>query len=71
MVISSLFNFSFKTEIILDNEFLSFKEIISVLDILKKKSRSKGITFKIVPKNTHFLIGSNSNNDRGEIIQID
>ena len=71
MVISSLFNFSSKTEIILDNEFLSFKEIISVLDILKKKSRSKGITFKIVPKNTHFLIGSNSNNDRGEIIQID
>lgn len=71
MVISSLFNFSSKTEIILDNEFLSFKEIISVLDILKKKSRSMGITFKIVPKNTNFLIGSNSNNDRGEIIQID
>lgn len=71
MVISSLFNFSSKTEIILDNEFLSFKEIISVLDIFKKKSRSMGITFKIVPKNTNFLIGSNSNNDRGEIIQID
>ena len=71
MVISSLFNFSSKTEIILDNEFLSFKEIISILEILKNKPRSMGITFKIVPKNTNFLIGSNSNNDRGEIIQID
>ena len=54
------------TEIILDNEFISFKECIAILE----SSRNKGITFKIKPKKANFLIGSNNSNDRGEVIKI-
>ncbi|QKJ64515.1 glycosyltransferase family 2 protein [Flavobacterium sp. M31R6] len=53
-------------QIILDNEFVSFKECINI----HKKHRNKGITFRIIPKNTNFIIGSDSFNDRGEIVKI-
>jgi GT2 family glycosyltransferase len=55
-----------KVEIILDNQYVSFKKCIEILETLKEK----GITFKILPKNAHFIIGSNSKNERGEIIKI-
>ena len=55
------------TEIILDNEFISFKECIAILE----SSRNKGFTFKIIPKTANFLIGSNNSNERGEIIEIE
>ena len=67
MVLSSLLNEGAGTEIILDNEFVSFKESIAVLASLK----NKGFTFKIVPKYSDFLIGSNTNSERGEIIKIE
>ena len=54
------------TEIILDNTFISFKECITVLKFLK----NKGITFKIIPKSTDFLIGSNTSNEKGVVIKI-
>ncbi|HEU4788926.1 MAG TPA: glycosyltransferase family 2 protein [Flavobacterium sp.] len=53
-------------QIILDNEFVSFKECINI----HKKHRNKGITFRIIPKNANFIIGSDSSNDRGEIVKI-
>ncbi|MBW4362594.1 glycosyltransferase family 2 protein [Flavobacterium taihuense] len=53
-------------EIIMDNEFVSFKECINI----HKKFRNKGVTFRIIPKNTDFIIGSDSSNDRGEIVKI-
>jgi GT2 family glycosyltransferase len=54
------------SQIILDNEFVSFKECINI----HEKYRNKGITFRIIPKNSNFIIGSDSLNDRGEIVKI-
>jgi len=56
-----------KVEIILDNQYVSFKNCIKIIETL----RDKNITFKIFPKNTNFIIGSNSRNDRGQIIKIE
>jgi GT2 family glycosyltransferase len=67
MVISSSLRSGDGTEIILDNEFVSFKESIAILE----SSRNKGFTFKFIPKNANFLIGSNNSNERGEIIKIE
>lgn len=67
MVISSSVRSKAGTEIILDNEFVPFKECIAILE----SSRNEGFTFKIIPKNANFLIGSNNSNERGEIIKIE
>ena len=53
-------------QIILDNEFVSFKESISIIE----RYRNKGVIFRIIPKNTNFIIGSDSSNDRGGIVKI-
>lgn len=53
-------------EIILDNNSFSFKEIIAFLE----KNKNKGFTFKILPKDSNFILGSNSSNDKGEVIKI-
>jgi GT2 family glycosyltransferase len=54
-------------EIIFDNNFLSFQNIINQMEVFKKPN----ITFKILPKNSNFIIGSNSSNERGEVIVFD
>jgi GT2 family glycosyltransferase len=54
-------------EILLDNSSFSFKEIIAFLE----RNKNRKYTFKIIPENASFLIGSNSSNDRGEIIKIE
>jgi len=56
-----------KTEILLDNTNLSFKNIISFLEA----NKNQGFTFKIIPKNTFFMIGSNNSNDNGTVVKID
>ena len=56
-----------QTEIIFDNTDLSFNEIISFLEA----NKNQGFTFKIIPKNTFFMIGSNNSNDKGTVIKID
>lgn len=56
-----------KAEIILDNHYISFKKCIEIIETLKDKQ----VTFKIFPKNTGFIIGSNSRNDRGQIVKIE
>lgn len=55
-----------KIEILLDNHSFSFKKIIAFME----KNKNEGFTFKIIPENTSYCIGSNSSNDRGEIIKI-
>ena len=67
MVISSSVKSKIGTEVILDNNFISFKECIAILE----SSKNKWFTFKIIPKNAKFLIGSNNSNERGEIIEIE
>jgi GT2 family glycosyltransferase len=54
-----------ETQIILDNGFVSFKDCIFIHEVY----RNKGITFRIMPKNANFIIGSDSSNDRGRIIK--
>ncbi|MBL7886887.1 MAG: glycosyltransferase family 2 protein [Flavobacterium sp.] len=60
-------SFDKSSEIILDANNISFKEIISFIETNKNKS----LTFKILPPNSNFIIGSNSSNDRGEVIVFD
>ena len=67
MVNSSLVLKGKRVEIILDNQYISFKKCIEILETLKDKS----ITFKIFPKMTNFIIGSNSKNEQGEIMKIE
>jgi len=55
-----------KEEIILDLNHMSFKETISFLE----ENKSNSFTFKVLPPESHFIIGSNSNNDRGEVINL-
>jgi GT2 family glycosyltransferase len=67
MVNSCLILRGIKTGIILDNQYISFKKCIKIIETLKDKN----ITFKIFPKNANFIIGSDSRNDRGQIIKIE
>ena len=67
MVNSSSINDKVGTEIILDNEFISFKNCIAFLE----SSINKGFTFKIIPSKANFLIGSNNSNERGDVIKIE
>ena len=53
------------TEIIFDQNQLDFKTIIALFEANKNKT----ICFKIIPKGTEFLIGSNSSFDRGEVVK--
>ena len=55
-----------KTEIVFDNESIGFSGIIACMEEYK----DKGFTFKIRPAGSAFIIGSNSSNDRGEVIQF-
>ncbi|TBN04870.1 glycosyltransferase family 2 protein [Hyunsoonleella flava] len=52
-------------EIIFDSNVLTFKEIMALIE---KYSNSKRCTFKILPKRSNFILGSNSASGRGEII---
>ena len=56
-----------QSEFLIDNNSFSFKSIISFLETHK----NQGFTFKIVPKNALFMIGSNNSNDRGIVVKID
>lgn len=51
------------TEFIFDNNFWSFKSIIASMEEFKNSK----FTFKILPKNSDYIIGSNNSNDRGKI----
>jgi GT2 family glycosyltransferase len=52
-------------EIIFDTNDWSFKSIIDFME----SHQSKRVTFKILHNNSAFIIGSNSSNDRGEVIR--
>ena len=53
-------------EVIFDQNDLPFLTIISIMECCK----SERVTFKIIPNQSNFMIGSNSSNDRGEVILI-
>ncbi len=51
-------------EVIFDNELLTFGDIIAIMC----RHAGQCYTFKIRPAGCNFIIGSNSSNDRGEVI---
>lgn len=55
-----------KAEVIFDNEIFSFKDSIAFMETHK----NDGFTFKIRPAGAEFIVGSNSSNDRGEVIEL-
>jgi len=65
-IINSNINISLKknSEIIIDNQLVSYKDAIRFLEVQKNKS----FTFKFLPPQSDFIIGSNSSFDRGEVI---
>ncbi len=52
--------------LIFDNHFITNKEIIDTMERLKNKH----IKFRFIPKNTHFIIGSDTSLHKGEIIKF-
>jgi GT2 family glycosyltransferase len=54
-------------EIIFDQNYLTFSTIISAMELYKNEK----VTFKIIPNHSNFMIGSNSSNDRGEVVMIE
>lgn len=64
---SDLINTNENTEIIFDADYVSYKEIINYMS--KSEINSKA-TFKIRPKNSNFIIGSNDSKNRGEVIKF-
>lgn len=56
------------TEIIFDAQTLSYNAIIELIDNYKTQ---QSISFKILPNNAQFILGSNSSKSRGEIILIE
>lgn len=56
-----------KAEVIFDNDFVSFKEMIAFME----QQKNNGFTFKIRPAGSSFIIGSNDSNDRGQVIVLD
>ncbi|WNM18931.1 glycosyltransferase family 2 protein [Flavobacterium capsici] len=54
-----------KTEIIFDVNYCNFKESLSFME-----EKSKMFTFKFLVPESGYLLGSNSSNDRGEIIFV-
>ena len=66
-MISKMETYQDDTEYILDNNHLDFK---SIIEILSNTPKNCSATFKILPKNSNFIIGSNSSKSRGEVIFI-
>lgn len=52
---------------ILDNNELSFKAIIQTLS---KRPKNSEVTFRILPKKSTFILGSDSSNYRGDVVYL-
>ena len=66
--LSDVFNEkSEQVEYILDANWLSFAQIIGIIKNSKKNKKS---SFKILPKKTNFILGSDSSQNRGEVIHF-
>lgn len=66
IVISQTISKAKNTEFILDTNYLGFKKAIAFLE----ENKNNSLTFKLLPVESSFIIGSNSSNDRGEVIPI-
>ncbi|MEO0046671.1 MAG: hypothetical protein RL705_1862 [Bacteroidota bacterium] len=66
IVISQSISKAKHAEVILDTNYTGFKNAIAFLE----ENKNKSFTFKLLPIESDFIIGSNSSNDRGEVIVI-
>jgi GT2 family glycosyltransferase len=64
---SSVSTISETTEVIFDANYCSYKEIIAQMS---RPEVSANATFKILPRDTNFIIGSNDSKNRGEVIHF-
>ncbi|MBC3757520.1 glycosyltransferase family 2 protein [Hyunsoonleella sp. SJ7] len=62
---SEIGDFERGTELIFDNNKLTFSNMLKIMEV---NSNNKGYTFKIWPKNSNFMVGSNSASGRGEVV---
>ncbi|WP_282136259.1 glycosyltransferase family 2 protein [Seonamhaeicola maritimus] len=62
---NSIDNLDKGDEIIFDAKYLTYKEIIGSMDVASPK---KGLTYKIIPQNSNFVLGSDDAISRGEVI---
>ncbi len=53
------------TQVIFNADTMSYKTII---ERITNSEKNKGITFKILPKSSNFILGSHSSKSRGEVI---
>ena len=67
-VISEINEVKENSEIVLDANMLSYKGIISCISNSKINNKAK---FKILPRNSNYIIGSNSTISRGEVIRFE
>jgi hypothetical protein len=56
------------SELIFDANVLTYKQIISFME---NKNEDKSFTYKILPKSSKFVLGSNNAISQGEIITFD
>jgi GT2 family glycosyltransferase len=66
IVFSQTFSKAEKAEFILDLNYLSYKQAIAFFE----ENAANSFTFKVLLPESHFIIGSNSSNDRGEVINL-
>ncbi len=66
-VSANLESYQKHTTYILDNNHLSFKQMIATLEHAPKNS---DVTFKILPKSSNFILGSNSAKHQGEVVSF-
>lgn len=65
MLQSNLKKLENNSEVIFDGNKLSYKELI---EMISKTNKDKSITYKILPKNSHFILGSDNAISRGEVV---
>ncbi|WP_284652375.1 glycosyltransferase family 2 protein [Flavobacterium terrisoli] len=66
IVISQTISKYRNAEVILDTNYTGFKQAIAFLE----ENNNNSLTFKLLPIESNFIIGSNSSNDRGEVINL-
>jgi len=60
-------NYLDDTEYILDSAYLRYKDIITIMD---NKPKNCNATFKIIPKNSKFILGSDDSKSQGQVIRF-
>jgi len=66
IVISQTISKAKNVEVILDTHYTGFKTAITFLE----ENKSNSFTFKVLPATGDFILGSNSSNERGEVINL-